>query len=129
MKNTFIKSIGAAALALLLAGGSQISVFGQTGETEKRESGLPSALHPGAITLDCTDEACASVARGRVAFTQRNLPLMGGNGRSCADCHMPSESFQLSPAAVKARFDALLARRVYDQNADDPLFRPVDADD
>jgi hypothetical protein len=42
---------------------------------------------------------------------------------------MPSEGFQLSPAAVKARFDALLAKLVSNPNADDPLFRPVDADD
>ncbi len=42
---------------------------------------------------------------------------------------MASESFQLSPAAAESRFDALLARRVDDPGADDPLFRPVDADD
>jgi len=42
---------------------------------------------------------------------------------------MPSESFQLSPAAAKRRFDALQAERVHDKDADDPLFRPVDADD
>lgn len=81
------------------------------------------------LKLDCNDEVCASVARGRAAFNARNLGPLGGNGRSCADCHMPSESFQLSPAAVKTRFDALLARRVHDENADDPLFRPIDADD
>lgn len=42
---------------------------------------------------------------------------------------MPTENFQLSPAMVKQRFDALLAERVHNKNADDPLFRPVDADD
>ncbi len=42
---------------------------------------------------------------------------------------MPSESFQLSPAAARARFERLMARRVRNPRADDPLFRPVDADD
>ena len=37
--------------------------------------------------------------------------------------------FQLSPAAARARFEALLAKREVNKNADDPLFRPVDADD
>jgi len=72
------------------------------------------------------DEA---VARGRAAFNERNLNQLAGNGRSCADCHMPSESFQLSPAAAQMRFAALQAARMSDPNADDPLFRPVDADD
>ena len=58
-----------------------------------------------------------------------NSNQLGGNGRSCADCHMPSDSFQLSPASARARFDALQAKREHNPNADDPLFRPVDADD
>src|SRR4029434_4946893 len=45
------------------------------------------------------------------------------------DCHMPLEGFQLSPAAARARFEALKAKREFNKNADDPLFRPVDADD
>ena len=42
---------------------------------------------------------------------------------------MPSEGFQLSPAAARERFERLLARRDNNPGADDPLFRPVDADD
>jgi hypothetical protein len=42
---------------------------------------------------------------------------------------MPSEGFQLSPAAAKARFEALQAKRANGKDADDSLFRPVDADD
>src|SRR5262249_53991297 len=48
-----------------------------------------------------------AVTRGRTAFFQRDLRKLGGNGRSCADCHMPFDGFQLSPAAAKARFDLL----------------------
>src|SRR6185295_7600729 len=65
----------------------------------------------------------------RKAFNDGKLKSLGGNGRSCADCHMPSENFQLSPASARARFDALQAKKEHNKNADDPLFRPVDADD
>jgi cytochrome c peroxidase len=83
----------------------------------------------GATQLNCDQPPCDAVARGRAAFNDRNLNHLGGNGRACADCHIPSESFQLSPAAARARFDALQAERAHNSNADDPLFRPVDADD
>ena len=82
-----------------------------------------------ATKLNCDEPPCDAVARGRAAFHHRNLNQIGGNGRACADCHMPSENFQLSPAAARARFDALQAEREHNPNADDPLFRPVDADD
>jgi len=42
---------------------------------------------------------------------------------------MPSEAFQLSPQAVERRYAALLAARSRDPAADDPLFRPIDAND
>jgi len=84
----------------------------------------------GARQHDCVPRPCeAAVARGRAAFNDGNLKQLGGNGRSCADCHIPSESFQLSPASARARFDALQEKREHNKNADDPLFRPVDADD
>jgi cytochrome c peroxidase len=83
----------------------------------------------GITKLDCDSPPCDDIARGRAAFNDRNLNQLGGNGRSCADCHVPSDSFQLSPATARARFDALLEKLAHDKNADDPLFRPVDADD
>jgi cytochrome c peroxidase len=42
---------------------------------------------------------------------------------------MPTNSFQLSPANVEARYELLQFRRRFDPKADDPLFRPIDADD
>ena len=83
----------------------------------------------GATQLNCEEQPCDAVARGRAAFNRRNLKDLGGNGRSCADCHMPSDRFQLSPASARARYDDLQAKLEYNKNADDPLFRPVDADD
>jgi cytochrome c peroxidase len=77
----------------------------------------------------CGGEPCDAVARGLLAFFDRRLDGLGGNGRSCADCHMAHDSFQLSPAAAEARFRLLQWRRRFDASADDPLFRPVDADD
>jgi cytochrome c peroxidase len=83
----------------------------------------------GSTQLNCDQLPCDAVARGRAAFNDRNLNQLGGNGRSCADCHMPADSFQLSPDSARARFDALRAKRLQNLNADDPLFRPIDADD
>ena len=83
----------------------------------------------GEIPLNCNEQPCDSVARGRKAFNDGKLTELGGNGRSCADCHMPSDGFQLSPASARARYETLQAKLENNKNADDPLFRPVDADD
>ena len=77
----------------------------------------------------CDGESCAAVLRGLFAFFDRDLHGLDGNGRSCNDCHMVTEQFRLPPAAVEARFQKLLERRRHHPNADDPLFRPIDADD
>jgi hypothetical protein len=76
-----------------------------------------------------TLQKAASIARGAIAFVNRKPHGLGGNGRACADCHTLTDSFQLSPADAEARFQALQTRRHTDPNADDPLFRPIDADD
>ncbi len=70
-----------------------------------------------------------AVIRGAIGFLDRRSRELGGNGRACADCHMPSDGFQLSPASAEARFQALQSRRKHHPEADDPLFRPIDADD
>ena len=77
----------------------------------------------------CGGERCIAVVRGLVGFLDRRLHGLEGNGRACADCHMPSDSFQLSPTDAEARFQALQTRRLENEGADDPLFRPIDADD
>src|SRR5688572_17904745 len=77
----------------------------------------------------CGGEPCAAVLRGFLGFFDRRPHGLDGNGRSCADCHMPTNSFQLSPDSAEARFQLLEWRRRWDPNADDPLFRPIDADD
>jgi cytochrome c peroxidase len=80
-------------------------------------------------TANCGGQPCDAVVRGFAAFLDRRLDRLGGNGRACADCHMPTDQFQLSPAAAEARFQLLQWRRKWNPHADDPLFRPVDADD
>jgi cytochrome c peroxidase len=64
--------------------------------------------------------------RGAVNFFR---PFPGGNGRSCATCHDPRDGFSLSPATVEARWQRLQGARRADPTANDPLFRPIDADD
>jgi len=78
---------------------------------------------------DCGGEPCDAVARGLLAFFDRRPKGLDTNGRACIDCHMPTDSFQLAPASVEARFRLLQARRRFNPGADDPLFRPVDAND
>ena len=70
-----------------------------------------------------------AAARGFRAFTDQHLEGLGGNGRACSDCHMPTDHFQLSPASVEKRYQLLQLRRQEDPAADDPLFRAIDADD
>jgi cytochrome c peroxidase len=77
----------------------------------------------------CGGEPCAAVIRGLFAFFDRDLRGLDGNGRSCNDCHMVTEQFRLTPAAVESRFQLLQKRRRHNSYADDPLFRPIDADD
>jgi cytochrome c peroxidase len=78
---------------------------------------------------DCGGEPCDAVVRGFFAFFDRKLQGSSANGRACADCHMATDNFQLSPANVEARFQLLQQRRRWNPSADDPLFRPIDADD
>jgi cytochrome c peroxidase len=61
------------------------------------------------------------------AFFNVDFPNVHGNGRSCATCHVPEESFQLTPENVETRFQALQQQRLANPLADDPLFRPIDA--
>jgi cytochrome c peroxidase len=77
----------------------------------------------------CGGESCGAVIRGLFGFAERHPRGLNGNGRSCADCHMPLDNFQLSPANAEARFKLLEARRRWNRHADDPLFRALDADD
>src|SRR5215470_9885456 len=77
----------------------------------------------------CSGGQCGPVERGLHLFLAWEADGLGGTGRACADCHMPTNSFQLSPANAEARYQSLQFRRQFDPKADDPLFRPIDADD
>jgi cytochrome c peroxidase len=83
----------------------------------------------GSHSNTCGGEACDAVIRGFFAFFDRKLSGLEANGRACADCHMAADHFQLSPASAEARFQLLQKRRQWNRKADDPLFRPIDADD
>ena len=115
-------AVGVGLFAALFSAASDGPAIAQTSDGLAAGAGRPA-------TLNCDTRPCDAVARGRRAFNNRTFKRLGGNGRTCADCHMPSEGFQLSPAAARARFDALQAKRARRKKADDPLFRPVDADD
>jgi hypothetical protein len=95
------------------------------------KAGDAKALNPNTESRhdDCRGESCDAVARGARVFFDRKLKGLGANGRACADCHMARDRFQLSPADAEARFQFLQFRRQRDPDADDPLFRSIDADD
>jgi cytochrome c peroxidase len=57
------------------------------------------------------------------------FPHVEGNGRTCNTCHVAEDGFQLTPAHVEERWQALQKRRLHHPKADDPLFRSIDADD
>jgi cytochrome c peroxidase len=81
-------------------------------------------------SLDCDSKPCNDIALGRRAFHDRSLNGLGGNGRACADCHMPEgDAYQLSPDQALSRYRQLLAALEHNHKADDPLFRAIDADD
>ena len=76
--------------------------------------------------FECGGEPCDAESRGLRAFLDSTRTGLDGNGRACADCHMPTDGFQLSPASVEAKFQILQLRRRGNPDADDPLFRPID---
>jgi cytochrome c peroxidase len=86
-------------------------------------------VRPANSTDRCGGEDCVAIARGLIGFFDRRLHGLQGNGRSCADCHMAADHFQLSPASAEARFQFLQWRRTWNPRAQDPLFLPIDADD
>src|SRR5262245_25380421 len=112
-------------------------IVGGTVRSEDR----PPAVDPGAkprlqqlVPADgplgpCGGEPCDAVARGFLHFFDRSPDGMAGNGRSCGDCHMVTDHFQLSPADAERQFQFLQWLKQFNPNADDPLFRPIDADD
>ena len=46
---------------------------------------------------------------GRELFVE-GFPDVGGNGRTCATCHVPDQAFQLTPQNAEARYQALQHR-------------------
>jgi hypothetical protein len=114
---------------------------GHAGQTDDDEG----ALEPGGALVACIrhfrfmleslappsadGREPAAVRQGRRAFNDRQLHGLGGNGRACADCHMASNHFSLTPALASARLDAVQGCRTLLPWVDDPLFRPIDADD
>ena len=100
-----------------------------SGEVSPAGPNPHTGMESGSGTLDCGGEPCDAVVRGFFAFFDRRLDGLEANGRACADCHMATDHFQLSPASAEARFRLPQLRRRFNPNADDPLFRPIDADD
>jgi hypothetical protein len=104
---------------------TMVAGAGSIATAEDRNDGMVNLM----AADDCAGERCIAVVRGLFQFVDRRLHGLQGNGRACADCHVLSDGFQLSPANAEARYQALQRRRLSNPRADDPLFRPVDAND
>ena len=80
------KSVGIAAFALA---GAVPAISGEPlAEAVAR-------AHLGNRASQCGGENCGAVFRGLIAFVDGRPKGLGGNGRSCADCHMPNDNLQL----------------------------------
>ena len=117
MKHKRCKSQSIAVALVLLVGFVVASCGGGGGDSSP-------TLDADGCTTAPTAQVDTAVCRGKANFHDRALVGLGGNGRACSDCHMDSESFQLTPAAAQARFSKMTTTGV-----DDPLFRAIDADD
>jgi cytochrome c peroxidase len=82
---------------------------------------LPGAVDPIQAWQDLPEEQAQPLsAEARAGQKLFETPFPGTNGRSCATCHVLSESTTLLPASVAARLAA---------DPGEPLFRRIDADD
>ena len=121
----------AAAILLVVAAGllgaSSPSSLPSTGSAAELEVQLADVLK----SIDASAEGLPRDARKKLAAGAKNFfrPFPGGNGRACATCHNPGDGFSLSPATVEGRWQRLQDARRRNANADDPLFRSIDADD
>jgi cytochrome c peroxidase len=124
---------GIAVVVVILAASGIVAIEAGVAPSGDDDEANIGALRAGLAHGDgdglCGGEPCDAVARGFVHFFDRRLRDMGGNGRSCNDCHMATDHFQLSPTNAERRFQLLQWRRKFSPRADDPLFRPIDADD
>ena len=120
MKHDHCNNALLAALALFAS--IMVSACGGDGENDSAASAVvdPEACTTGPALTPVDTALC----RGKANFHDRTLAGLGGNGRACSDCHMDSETFQLTPAAAQARFAKMTSTGI-----DDPLFRAIDADD
>src|SRR4051812_12097723 len=94
--------------SLLLPGWFVLCSAVSTGPLAGAVSPTTLSTHGDAASLlpafECGGEPCDAVLRGLRAFLDRTPDGLVGNGRACADCHVPTVSFQLSPAIAEARF-------------------------
>src|SRR5262245_51477088 len=107
---TWLRVTSATAVTTLAA--LTLAAIGGEGPVMARLNQSPQPIVADGRSLDCSAHPCDAVARGLAAFHDRNLRDLGGNGRACADCHIPAEAFQLSPAVARARLERLVDRRM-----------------
>ncbi len=120
----FRSPAGALAAALVILIGITVSACGGSDDTVAPPVAPAVVLDANGCTAAPDAPVDTPVCRGKANFHDRTLAGLNGNGRACSDCHMPSENFQLTPAAAQARLVMMTGT-----GTDDPLFRAIDAND
>lgn len=71
------------------------------------------------VSANPTGEVRTVSIRGGVDTRNPFFATLGANSRACASCHAPADGWSITPASIRARFEAT--------GGTDPLFRPNDA--
>jgi cytochrome c peroxidase len=100
--------------AVLLVAAAVLGTAGVAVATSPRIPNLFPFANPTGVARTLTLE-------GSIDPDQPFFQALGTNGRSCASCHVPADGFSITPAGVRARFEA--------SGGLDPIFRPHDGAD
>ena len=107
--------VNAAFVSCLIAGAVTACSSADTSDTSRVGTAVSAAT--------AADGNPGHLDKGRELFFHE-FPGSQGNGRACADCHVESDAFTLTPQTVESRYQAMIQ-----SGTDDPLFRSIDADD
>jgi cytochrome c peroxidase len=89
-------------------------------EGDEATERIARSLGEGLLLPVCNDagKAQSATATGTVDTGSPFFTSLGSNGRTCGTCHLTTEGWTITPAGVRARFDA--------SGGLDPIFRPHD---
>jgi cytochrome c peroxidase len=112
--------IGALVVLVAVLGAALWLIFLRPKQSTATSSKLKGSLANNQPLQNPGGEAATFSARGPVNLTGEFFKAQGANGRSCATCHIPEESWSITPATLQRLFD--------ETNGTHPVFNQLDAD-